>query len=85
MWAYNETINSNELYHYGVPGMKWGVRRADRLSKKVDTLKNERKKYVTQKASHPKVLEKRLKNYLKQGRNINYKNQKIITILLEQP
>lgn len=34
MWAYNETINSNELYHYGVPGMKWGVRRADRLSKK---------------------------------------------------
>ena len=21
--------NNNELYHYGVPGMRWGVRRAD--------------------------------------------------------
>lgn len=28
MWEYNQTINSNELYHYGVPGMKWGVHRS---------------------------------------------------------
>lgn len=26
MWSYNYS-NSNELYHYGVKGMKWGVRR----------------------------------------------------------
>lgn len=25
MWQYNQ---SNELYHYGVPGMKWGTRRS---------------------------------------------------------
>ena len=26
---YNGTfVDENELYHYGVPGMRWGVRRA---------------------------------------------------------
>lgn len=27
MWSYN---NTNELCHFGVPGMKWGVRRSER-------------------------------------------------------
>lgn len=60
MWQYNQTPN-DKLMHYGVKGMKWGVRRdrakrarmgqrlkerADLDSKTVDNLKKKRSKMV---------------------------------------
>lgn len=49
MWVYNETPES-ELYHYGVKGMRWGVRRdylaedRARAQKKLDNARTERQK-----------------------------------------
>lgn len=36
-------MNNNELYHYGVPGMKWGVRRTH-AQVRTDTIKRQTKK-----------------------------------------
>ena len=34
MWSYNYTQQSDELYHYGIPGMKWGHRKVQVSSAK---------------------------------------------------
>ena len=33
MWTY---VSAHELYHYGVKGMRWGVRKARRENEKID-------------------------------------------------
>lgn len=67
MWQYNYTNQDNELYHYGVPGMKWGVRHEQRVmrrqakkiarrddevrSLKYDMKQNERKARMVERAT----------------------------------
>ena len=52
-------LSTEELYHYGVIGMKWGVSRASRLTGRNDKLARKALKYDAKSAKYLKKSEKR--------------------------
>jgi len=52
----------NELYHYGIPGMKWGVRRFQKYSSNFKTRRLEKKKAKAQIKKINKYQRKRAAN-----------------------
>ena len=77
MWSYRLT-DSNELYHYGVLGMKWGVHRGrakeayGKASKKLSKISTKVEKFD---AKSRKMIKKAQKYRAKAAKN-NYKSAK---------
>lgn len=79
MWKYNET---DELYHYGILGMRWGRRKAKYTSKDYRQAKNIRKKKVSQMTNKELDTVNRRMNLENNYRNLNSQRnvgKKIVT------
>lgn len=79
MWEYNYYYNPDELYHHGVKGMKWGVRRYQNKDGSLTTAGKKKQIMDDSKAEMNKArVNKRIKNSAKAAREADkqYKQSK---------
>lgn len=76
MWSYMSTdYMSENLQHYGVLGMKWGVRRARRSLSRAST-KEESKKAISSLESHRGKINKKISKYQSSNATLQKKSDK---------
>lgn len=78
MWKYNNTLPSNELYHHGILGMKWGVRRFQDKSGRLTT--SGKKRYNNKDSKDGKEPEKTTNSSKDKKTGLTDKQKKAIVI-----
>lgn len=75
----NYIYNNGELMHYGVPGMRWGVRRAQRREARIER-KGARKGWSTDAIDVSKIRAKKVKQMSNaELKKLNERNQLEVT------
>lgn len=79
IYTNGQLYNADELMHYGVPGMRWGVRRAQRRDARIER-KGTRKGWSTDAIDVSKIRAKKVKQMSNaELKKLNERNQLEVT------
>ena len=85
MWEYKYSMSSDELYHYGVKGMKWGVHKSVYKSMNKQQRKAQRQKYKQSPEGRIKrATNNKIKELAKKGEIFINNNPHLLDIPIQQ-